>query len=840
MRIVLSILVFVLTRLEAQQVNFTWVKQVGGTLPSIGDNASSIAYDNQENLFICGQLAGSGDLDPGPGIMLYNSFGSTDVYVMKLDKNGNFLWARQMGGPLIDAGLSLATDAAGNVYITGHFAGTADFNSWGGGFILNSNAGGADIFITKLDGNGNHAWTKQCGGPGEDFGTSIKADPSGSIYTAGIFQSDADFDPGPGTFNLSSMTGVFDNYVLRLDANGNLVWAITAGGGGGTSSYPSIAIDNAGNAYVTGNFEGTYDFNPGPGINNLTSPLGLDMFVLKLSATGNFIWVQHMKGSSSDDFARNITLDAGGNIFVIGGFQNTVDFDPGAAVYNLTSLGDLDIFLCKLSNNGSFIWTKQMGGVGSDQGMALTTDMSGNVYAGGVFVGTGDFDPGTCVYNMTSVDNIFDAFISNLDAGGNFIWAKKIGGTAQDAIHSIVIYPSGNIYMSGYFQQTTDFDPGPAVYNLTASGSSDGFIHKMIPCTNSTGSTISVTNCRPYTVGCTTYTTSGVYTYYLQNSVGCDSIITLNLVIGNAIIGSVTTITGCRSYTWNGQTYSTSGTYKDTLISSSGCDSIITLVLTITPIVYGPVTISTSCGSYNWNGKNYSISGTYKDTLTAANGCDSIATLQLTVLPVSFKTISRSICKGQNYEGYTSTGTFIDTLTAANGCDSIRTLKLTVMPGPKPDLGNDRIICRDDSLKLSPGQFATYLWQDGSVNNYFIVKQPGSYSVTVTDSCGTATDGVLVTEGACGVWFPSGFTPNNDGKNDVFKVLGNSAFDNFQLSVYNSWGQEIFSTKDPSQGWDGSFKGQKQSTGVFAWICTFKKSNSPVTTNLKGIVTIIR
>ena len=139
------------------------------------------------------------------------------------------------------------------------------------------------------------------------------------------------------------------------------------------------------------------------------------------------------------------------------------------------------------------------------------------------------------------------------------------------------------------------------------------------------------------------------------------------------------------------------------------------------------------------------------------------------------------------------------------------------------------------------GQFDTYLWQDGTRNNNLIVRQPGLYSITVTNNCGTAQDEVLVTDGICKVWFPSAFTPNGDnGKNDVFKVLGNLNFDKFQLSVYNRWGQRIFSTTDPSKGWDGFLNGQKQSTGVFAWHCTFKESNGSATTTIKGTVAVIR
>ncbi|HEX7846248.1 MAG TPA: SBBP repeat-containing protein [Chitinophagaceae bacterium] len=788
MRILLSLLLLA-TGVQAQQVNFTWVKQIGGSLPTIGDGAFSVAYDNNENIFVCGQLAGSGDLDPGPGIQSYNSFGWIDAYVMKLDRNGNLLWARQMGGPESDAALSLATDAAGNVYITGYFAGTANFNPWGAGFIVTSYGGGSDIFISKLDGNGNHVWTKQCGGIDYEYGHSIKLDPSGNIYVTGLFSGIADFDPGPGILNLTQTGAGFENFVLRLDANGNLLWAANAGGGIGSSSSPAIAVDNAGNAYIAGMFTGTYDFNPGPGVNNLSSPVGRDFFILKLAANGGFSWVRHMNGSSADDFANNITLDASGNVLIIGGFQNTVDFDPGTAVYNLTSFGALDIFVCKLDNNGNFLWAKQMGGAGSDMGFAVATGIAGDVYTTGIFGGTGDFDPGICVYSMSPLDNIGDVFLSKLDVDCNFLWAKQMGGPSENVGHSIAVYPSGNVYTAGYFRQICDFDPAAPVYNLTALGNGDGFIHKMSPCINSNSSAVAITTCRPYTVNCSTYTVSGTYTVYLQNSSGCDSIVTLNLTIAPILITN-SSVVACGSYTWNEQTYTTSGIYNDTIVTSTGCDSVLQL--------------------------------------------------QLTILPVSGKTINQSICAGEQYEGYTSSGVFIDTLISANGCDSIRTINLTVIAGPSPQLGDDKGLCPGDSIVLSPGQFDNYLWQDGSSNNNIIIRRPGVYAVTVSNNCGIAMDEIIVTDGICDIFFPSAFTPNNDGKNDQFGMIGQVNLSEFHLSVFNRWGQKVFSTNDASKRWNGSLKGQKQNTGIFVWYCTFKKSGNPVSMSMKGTVALIR
>ena len=157
---------------------------------------------------------------------------------------------------------------------------------------------------------------------------------------------------------------------------------------------------------------------------------------------------------------------------------------------------------------------------------------------------------------------------------------------------------------------------------------------------------------------------------------------------------------------------------------------------------------------------------------------------------------------------------------------------------PRPNLGIDTILCKGDLLSLSPGQFDTYLWQDGSVQNKFVVRQGGLYSVQVTNMCGTAKDDISVRGDDCEVYFPSGFTPNNDGLNDVFRMLNPYKVTDFHLRIYNRWGQVVYESKDPFRGWTGTLKGQMQGATLFVWQCDFKRSG--VQRYMKGTVTIIR
>ncbi len=160
------------------------------------------------------------------------------------------------------------------------------------------------------------------------------------------------------------------------------------------------------------------------------------------------------------------------------------------------------------------------------------------------------------------------------------------------------------------------------------------------------------------------------------------------------------------------------------------------------------------------------------------------------------------------------------------------------MPHPKfESVGN---LCAGDSLVLSPGNFLSYLWQDNSMDSIYKVRTPGLYSVTVSNGCGSASAQINIAQSICDIFFPTAFTPNNDGLNDKFKILSDLHFSVFNLQIYNRYGQKIFESKNPSVGWNGKLNGQDQAQGGYVWYCKLKKSSSDKIQNLKGIVVLIR
>lgn len=473
--------------LSAQSLDLAWAKRIGS---SGSDEANSITTDATGNVFVTGKFRGIVDFDPGPAVQNLTSFGGSDIFIMKVDPAGTFQWVKQMGGTGDDVANAIFIDGNGTIYTTGYFSNTADFDPGPAGFNLVAN--GSNIFVSKLTAAGNFIWAKSMGGTTvngtADTGLTIGVDQNGNVFTAGLFWSaNADFDPGAGSFILSS-AGNVDLFISKLDQNGNFLWAIRIGGIAGEEAM-SLKVDQGGNVITTG-LVGTpfVDFDPGPGVYNLTS---MSAFILKLDPNGNFVWAKQFLAvpdfSGAGEWGYGIELDAGGNIHVTGFFQGQVDFDPGPGTFFLQSVTDgsrsyNEAFVAKLDPAGNFIWAKQMARAVPTTlyglGVAIDVDANGNVYTVGIFSETTDFDPGTGTYNM-SATAWNDAFLSVLDNAGNFVAAKKIaGGDNSDWPNSVNVDAGGNVYISGHFWGTADFNPCTPINNIISFGVEDAFFMK--------------------------------------------------------------------------------------------------------------------------------------------------------------------------------------------------------------------------------------------------------------------------------------------------------------------------------------------------------------------------
>lgn len=452
-----------------------WAKMLGPDLTGLGACVGfSITTDSNGNVFTTGNFNGVIDFDPGENVFTLNAPTSLDIYVSKLNPSGNFVWAKQMGGPGTDRGLSISTDLEGNVYTAGVFTFTADFDPGPGNFNLTTQS--QDIFISKLDSMGNFIWAKQFSGTSSKNISTITTDHFGNIYTTGGFMGTVDFDPGPSVFNLTSnVSNQNDIFICKLDKDGNFIWARQMGGTNADYGY-SLSIDAFGNVYTTGNFRGTSDFDPGSGVFNLVSSGNSDIFISKLDSSGNFVWAKRMGGAENDG-GRGITTDLNGSVYVIGDYRDTVDFNPGSAVFNMVSAGGTDVFVCKLDSNGNFVWAWRTGGTQSDFGKSIKVNTAGEVLIAGNFSGTVFFDLGPANISLTSVGSS-DMFIAKLNPQGNFASANQLGGPKTKTMFEIALYGNDKLYATGSFSGVVDFDPSTTTFNLATDSMLAAFIYK--------------------------------------------------------------------------------------------------------------------------------------------------------------------------------------------------------------------------------------------------------------------------------------------------------------------------------------------------------------------------
>lgn len=280
-----------------------------------------------------------------------------DAFILKLNSSGDYVWAKKFGR--LRSNNSLGLDAAGNVYISGLFTDTVDFDPGAGITNLLSNENNSDIFISKLDTDGNFLWATSIGNSYNDQEPLISIDRKGNVYTSAKFGGTIDFDPGIGTSNLTSLSEDEDIFVLKMNTDGNFVWAKSIGTLDNSIDVYHIDNDAAGNVLITGGFSGTIDFDPGAGINNLTSDRN-DGYVLKLNTSGDFVWAKTLTGPGIQ-YVSHINIDAANNIYAAASFYDTVTLDISGVETTLTSQGTEDILFFKMDSDGNYIWAMSFG-----------------------------------------------------------------------------------------------------------------------------------------------------------------------------------------------------------------------------------------------------------------------------------------------------------------------------------------------------------------------------------------------------------------------------------------------------------------------------------------------
>ncbi len=647
---------------------YEWGHGLGSTQ---NDVAYDIVADSSGNVYVTGSFENTLDFDPGPGVVDLVSTGSTDIFIAKYDSTGQLIWAKSAGGTEDDVAYGIKLDKAGYVYTTGYFKNTADFDPDASVHDLSS-FGEGDIFILKLDSDGNFLWVQQMGGSGQDEARSISLDKTGNILTTGSFSDISDFDPSTDVMNLSS-NGLSDIFISKIDSSGSILWARSVGGNEIDAAH-SIATDEEGSVVLTGFYSDTVDFDPGGNIHLLQSNGVKDIFILKLNSDGLWQWADSF-GADEDDEGNSIICDKAGNVYSTGSFRKKVDFNPDPPVVNINSTGLTNIYISKVDHDGHYVWVKNFYGQ-DDEGKSITLDNLGNVYTTGSFsVGT-DFDPGALQLSLYT--NHRNVFISKLSPNGVFIWVNQLSASTGAQGNAISTRSSAYVYCAGYYFNNIDLDPTLGIDLKDNHGSNEDFFILQLKQCQPQSVVLYVNACEPYLApdGITLWTTSGTYQSIIPTSLGCDSVITVHLTIAVPGVTDVT-VSSCDEYiSPDGQTYTSTGTYQVTLSNIAGCDSIVNYHVTILEGSSNEI-VASACNEYSTPDglHTWTASGIYPITFTNVAGCDSVINYNVTILEESETDLDVTACNLYSTPDgsftWTESGIYPLMFTNVAGCDSI-------------------------------------------------------------------------------------------------------------------------------------------------------------------------
>ncbi|RLD41314.1 MAG: hypothetical protein DRI86_13620 [Bacteroidetes bacterium] len=486
-----------------------WVKTIDFPMGSL----RSIKIDDNDNLIISGGFKDSVDIDPGAAVSMLYSNGDYDAFILKLTANGNYIWAKSLGGFANDVIKDIAVDPQGNIYSHGSFKDTVDFD------------------------------------PG-----------------AGICIHGTNYAPPPNPHPLDNA------FIQKLDKDGNFVWAKTfVCGEGSLSDGLTVDIDSDDNVYCSGYFFGSnIDFDPGAGVIT-PPPSNSSMYLVKLDSMGSFVWARFSTKVGIGGYAtpHAMKVDRFNNVFITGYSALNIDFDPGPDTLLLSK----NTFIKKYDENGNFLWAKSYGYVPSygyreNNPTSLATDTFGNVYSTGYFSDSTDLDPGldTLMFFTYSPPSpysftAYGSYIQKLNTNGELLWAGVLQGNQGYSIaFDIFVDNAENIFVAGSYADTVDFDPGVGVQNRTSvSGNgNDSYVLKLSQCKTLTTDYITACDSLIWMDGVTYYESGQTAYFTLPSSTGCDSVICLSLNIPNIDItisigdfgGSFTANQGNASYQW--------------------------------------------------------------------------------------------------------------------------------------------------------------------------------------------------------------------------------------------------------------------------------------------------
>lgn len=467
-----------LTAVWAVAQDFKWVRdfQASGNF-----EPRDMARDQDGNLIVVGVFSDSVDLDPGPGVFqVVASLAAQNGFIMKLDSAGQFIWGGSFGSADNNYANAVAVDAAGAIYVYGYTRSTTDLNPGPGVDTVGVQDFGT--YLVRLNPVGQFLWGKTLTHTGfwAIADQPIALDGDGNVYLVGSFADTVDFDMGPGTHWMQPQ-GYGDGFLARYDDAGGLDWVLALGGDGLGYSDEAFAVAiGPGGVYVTGIFNDTVDFDPGPGTTTLVEVDGAqDAFVANYTLAGDLVWAKQIEAAASI-FPSQLQVDDVGSVYLGADFSGNVDVDPGPGIHPLTAFGGLDCILVRFLSNGDYAWALRVGGSSLDGLSHLSLDQMGHAYISFFWAESSRIEtPQSNVFQLNSVNGSLDFALVRVQPIGELDWVVPIGGNASDYLSHTIVTDDGEIYGLGNYAQSVDFDPSPSTNALLTSLQSEaGFLFK--------------------------------------------------------------------------------------------------------------------------------------------------------------------------------------------------------------------------------------------------------------------------------------------------------------------------------------------------------------------------
>lgn len=418
------------------------------------NEAVDVELNANNESYVIGYITGETLFNPTT--LVPSAAGNGDIYVAKYSSNGILIWKKIFGGNYSDRGVDLAIGPDQNIVITGQYFGTVNFDS----YALTSNTNSKDIFLAKLDPQGNVLWARSEGGNQSENAYGVTVDYNNNVILTGQFQGSATIGSSTFVSEIDPNTNVhsFDFFISKYNATGNPLWSLQ-----GKAPYEdrglAVAVDNQNSIFFTGQFSKTLVF-----ANNTYNNLGYNIgFLCKLTENGNLVFFNQMKAGMTLPY--DLEVDKNNQVIVIGDFLGSINYYDANGIHSIQNTYDKKIFALKTTNQGNYQWGYSLGSNNEVSARSVSIDMSNNIYVTGFF--KCDLsqiqDSSTTKFNSVGFK---DGYLLKVLSNGHHGYIKQFGGKMDDEGHGVAIRIDEQPRICGSYTKDLNFSYPNQTYTI--------------------------------------------------------------------------------------------------------------------------------------------------------------------------------------------------------------------------------------------------------------------------------------------------------------------------------------------------------------------------------------